>query len=79
MKPKNNTMGISVSMPMFFLASDLFIRSPKLSYSGCATYFAGLSFANWFKSLNTFWLIVINPSIGLMKYFVKALSPNLFS
>ena len=31
MKPKNNTMGISVSMPIFFLASDLLIFSPKLS------------------------------------------------
>ena len=67
------------SIPSFFLASSLLIFSPKLSYKGCGTNSAGLSFANCFRSASTFSLIVINASTGFKKNLVKATSPGLFS
>src|SRR5689334_1139484 len=52
--------------------------SPKLSYKGCWTNFAGLS-VNFRRSCRTFSLMVTKASGVFKKYLVKATSPALFS
>ncbi len=55
------------------------MASPKLSYKGCGISAAAFVFVKVLRSCNTAALMVIKLSTAPIKYFVKGLSPGLFS